>query len=160
MQQWPAMPSSQTTRNTKQTLPSPLNQPQADVVIYDGQCAMCRAQVQRLARWDTGRRLAFLSLHDPLVARRYPDLSHDRLMREMVVVDRQGDRRGGADAIRYLSRRLPCLWPLAPLLHVPGSLPIWRLLYRTVARYRYLLGGKRVCEDASCTVHARPREGN
>lgn len=149
------MTSNQTTRDTAaETLPSPRNHPQADVVIYDGQCAMCRAQVRRIARWDSGRRLAFLSLHDPAVAARYPDLTHDRLMREMVVVDRQGGRRGGADAVRYLSRRLPRLWPLAPLLHIPGSLPVWRWMYRLVARYRYLLGGKSACEDASCTVHA------
>lgn len=154
------MPNHPTESNAKLALPAPRDRPQADVVIYDGQCAMCRAQVERLARWDGGQRLSFLSLHDPSVARQYPDLSHDRLMQEMVVVDGHGERRGGAEAVRYLSRRLPRLWPLAPLLHIPGSLPVWTVLYRLVARYRYLLGGKRVCDDASCTVHAGSRKEN
>ena len=39
--------------------------------------------------------------------------------------------RGGAVAVRYLSRRLVLLWPLALLLHVPGSLPLWKSLYET-----------------------------
>src|SRR5262245_11680420 len=114
-------------------LPTPADRPAADVVIYDGHCRICTAQVRRLARWDGGGRLAFLSLHDPQVAARYPDLSFDELMRNMVVVDLQGGRHVGAAAVRYLSRRLPRLWLLAPLLHIPGSLPLWQWCYRQVA---------------------------
>ena len=57
----------------------PLSGEQADVVIYDGHCSFCRGQVERVNRWDTPGRLAYLSLHDPEVARRYPDLDHDAL---------------------------------------------------------------------------------
>lgn len=135
-------------------LPSPTDRLEADVVIYDGQCRICTAQVRRLARWDGGGRLAFLSLHDPVVQDRYPDLSHERLMEEMVVVDQEGKRHGGASAVRYLTRRLPRLWWAAPLLHVPGSLPLWRFLYRQVANRRYRLG-KQNCEDGTCHLHGR-----
>ena len=51
-----------------------------------------------------------MSLHDPLVGERFPDLTHEQLMEQMYVVDRAGRRHGGAGAIRYLSRRLPRLW--------------------------------------------------
>jgi predicted DCC family thiol-disulfide oxidoreductase YuxK len=136
-----------------EALPTPDERPGADVVVYDGQCGMCRSQIRRLARWDRGGRLAFLSLHDPEVARRYPDLRHDDLMREMVVVDRADRRHWGASAVRYLSRRLPRLWWLAPLLHIPGSLPLWRWLYRWVARHRYWFGGQVACDDGSCSLH-------
>jgi len=134
-------------------LPTPLERPAADVVIYDGHCRICTAQIKRLARWDGGRRLAFLSLHDPQVAARYSDLSFDQLMRNMVVVDRLGRRHIGAAAIRYLSRRLPRLWPLAPLLHIPGSLPFWQWCYRQVADRRYRLGGQEACGDDACRLH-------
>jgi len=135
------------------TLPPPVARPQADVVIYDGHCRMCSAQVGFLERFFAGGRVAYLSLHDPEVARRYPDLTHDDLMRQMYVVDRQERRHGGAAAVRYLSRRLPRLWWLAPLLHLPGSMPLWQWLYRQVANRRYLFGRLETCDDGSCRLH-------
>ena len=139
-------------RSTDLPLPGAL--PEADVVIYDGKCVFCRGQVERLYRWDGAGRLAFLSLHDRSVAERYPDLTHERLMREMVVVDRTGRRHGGADAVRYLSRRLPKLWWIAPVLHLPGTMWLWRWLYRTVARRRYRLRGQTVeCDGGTCHLH-------
>src|SRR5689334_7244326 len=71
-------------------LPSPAERPDADVVIYDGHCRICTAQIRKLAWWDCQGKLSYLSLHDPEVAKRYPDLTHERLMEEMVVVDRGG----------------------------------------------------------------------
>ena len=135
-------------------LPSPHDLPDADVVIYDGNCVFCRGQVTRLARWDGGRRLAFVSLHDALVAERFPDLAHDQLMQQMVVVTRDGRRYGGAAALRYLTRRLPRLWPLAPLLHLPFSLPVWQWAYRQIAKRRYRLNPDAACDEA-CKIHQR-----
>ena len=142
-----------TATDTNPTAPAPADRPEGDVVIYDGHCRICTGQIRRLARWDWRRRLAFLSLHDAEVARRYPDLSHDDLMRQMYVVDRRGRRHGGAAAVRYLSRVLPPLWPLAPLLHLPGSLPLWNWCYRQVAERRYRFGRTGDCADGSCRVH-------
>ena len=127
----------------------------ADVVIYDGECNFCRSQVAKLRRLDCcGNRLSFLSLHDPRVAERYPDLSHDELMEQMYVVDRSDRRHGGADAVRYLSRRLPLLWIAAPILHIPGTARLWRWMYKQVAKRRYKLAGKS-CENEVCSVHLK-----
>lgn len=137
-------------------LPSPADRPAADVVIFDGHCRFCLSQVRRLQRLDRRGRLAFLSLHDAEVARRYPDLSHDQLMQEMYVVDTRGVRHAGAGAIRYLSRQLPLLWPLMPFLHLPGTSRLWRWLYDQIARRRYLLAGRTdACDDGACAVHFR-----
>lgn len=135
-------------------LPAPIDLPEADIVIYDGHCRFCTNSVSWLRRLS-GERLAFLSLHDDEVARRYPDLTHEQLMAEMVVVDRNETRRGGAAAFRYLTRRLPPLWLLAPLLHIPFSLGLWKFLYRQVAKRRYLLGKTADCENGSCSIHFR-----
>lgn len=135
-------------------LPTPNERPDADVVLYDGRCEFCRARVEQLRWLDRGGRLAFLSLHEPEVAADYPDASPERLLDEMCVVDGAGTHHWGADAVRYLSRRLPRLWWLAPLMHVPASMLLWRPLYRFVARHRYLLGGKiEDCEEGVCSVH-------
>ena len=54
--------------NNSQLLPTPDQRTDSIVMIYDGHCQFCTAQVRRLARWDRGGRLSFVSLHDPLVA--------------------------------------------------------------------------------------------
>lgn len=124
--------------------------PVRDTVLYDGACRFCRSQIALLRRLDPTGRLAFTSLHDPSVARDFPEIPRDDLLSQMYVVDRTGQARGGAEAVRHLSRRLPLLWPLALPLHVPGSLPLWRSLYRFVAKHRYRIAGR--CEEGSCRI--------
>lgn len=122
--------------------------PTQDTVLYDGECEFCRRRIANLRCVDLGKWLAFTSLHDPAVARDYPEIPRERLLEEMVVVDTLGRARAGAEAVRYLSRSLPPLWPLAILLHIPGSLPIWDGLYRLVARNRMRLSGS--CAGGTC----------
>lgn len=138
-------------------LPTLEERPDADVVIYDGHCRFCTAGAEKLNRWDSRNRLAFISLHDPSVAERWPDLTHDRLMEEMVVVDHRGRRHGGAAAFRYLTTVLPRLHILAPLLHIPFTLPLWQWGYRQVAKRRYQIAGKTGggCDDEGCKIHFR-----
>lgn len=140
----------------RDVLPDPDVSPTSDVVIYDGECRFCTSQVRKLHRLDIGKqRLAFLSLHDDRVAQRYPDLTHGQLMEQMYVIDQDGERHGGADAVRYLSRRLPALWLAAPVLHLPGSAGVWRSVYRQVAKRRYQLAGNMgsSCEGDACSLH-------
>lgn len=135
-------------------LPSPLDLPSADVVIFDGQCSFCRSQIARIRRADgNGNRLAFISLHDELVQQRWPDLSHEQLMDEMTIVDTAGNRHGGAGAFRYLTRRLPRWWILAPVMHFPGVMFIARWAYKQIAKRRYKWGKVDACDDGSCAVH-------
>ena len=124
--------------------------PLQDTLIYDGMCRFCRGQVALLRRVDFCGRLRTVSLHDPEVARDFPELSADELHARMYVVDTHGRARGGAEAVRYLSRRLPLLWPLAVPLHVPGSLPVWERLYRFIARHRYRIAG--TCDEGTCRL--------
>lgn len=139
-------------------LPDPAKRPDADVVIYDGDCNFCIGQVKNLRRLDCcGGRLSFLSLHDPRVAERYSDLTHEQMMAQMYVIDGQGRRHGGGDAVRYLSRRLPLLWIAAPILHIPGTAGLWRRMYNQIAKRRYKIAGKKnggpTCENDACSVH-------
>ena len=137
-------------------LPSPGERPEADVVVYDGDCKICTAQVRKLPWWDCQQRLSYLSLHDPEVARRWPDMSHERLMTEMCIVDTRGRRHWGPEAIRYLTRRLRRMWWAAPLLHFPGSMLLGRPLYRWIAKNRYRLSGNEACENDACQLHRSP----
>ncbi len=134
-------------------LPSPDQRPDTDVVIYDGDCRICTSQVSKLPWWDCQQKLSYLSLHDPLVQERWPDLSHERLMTEMCIVDTNGNRHWGAHAIRYLSRRLRRLWWAAPFLHFPGSMLVMQPVYRWIAKNRYRLSGTEACESDACQLH-------
>jgi predicted DCC family thiol-disulfide oxidoreductase YuxK len=134
-------------------LPTPAERPESDVVVYDGDCRICTTQVRKLPWWDCQGRLSYLSLHDPEVARRFPDLTHERMMQEMVIVDRYGNRHWGPEAIRYLTRRLRRLWWAAPFLYFPGSMLLWRPLYRWIARNRYRLSGTACDDGGTCALH-------
>ncbi len=128
-------------------------QHQKDVVLFDGKCNFCRSQINILRRLDSRKRLEFVSLHDPHVADSYPNLTFDQLMEQMWIVTPTGDTLGGAYALRYLSRRLPILWPIAPLLHFPFSMPLWCFLYRQVAKRRYKIAGRDCEEGGTCSLH-------
>ncbi len=134
------------------TLPDPADQPGSDIVIWDGKCNFCRSQVERL-RWLDSGRLAYLSLHDERVSQLCPNLSYQQLMDQLWVVTTTGEQFGGADAGRYLSRKLPKLWWLMPWLHIPFSMPLWRWLYARIAERRYKLAGHACDENGSCHLH-------
>ncbi len=123
-----------------------------EFVLFDGECNFCRNQIGWLRWLDRAKRLQFLSLHDSKVATDFPDLSYEQLMEQIWLVNRQGLRVGGADAIRYLAIRIPLLFPLVPFFYFPGSMPLWRWLYRLVAKYRYRIAGRN-CENGACQLH-------
>ncbi|GAB5405643.1 MAG: DUF393 domain-containing protein [Aureliella sp.] len=140
-------------------LPSAEDRPGCDLVIWDGQCNFCLAQVKRLHQLDSGR-LAYISLHNPRVAELAPSLDFDQLMSQMWVVSADGEKlggvlHGGADAIRYLSRKLPWLWLAMPMLHIPGTAPLWRWAYNQVAKRRYKIAGKNCDDGGTCHLHNR-----
>jgi predicted DCC family thiol-disulfide oxidoreductase YuxK len=98
----------------------------------------------------------FLSLHDAQVEARFPDLTHERMMEEMIVIAPDGKRYGGADGFRYLTLRIPRLWLLAPLMNFPGMLPVWSWCYRQVARRRYFWNKPEDCEG-TCDLHFKKK---
>lgn len=146
--------SAKTPASSMPDLPDPDVLSDSNVVIYDGECNFCKAQVRNVRRLDLGgKRLSFISLHDPRVAQQYSDLSHEDLMAQMYIIDPAGNRHGGSEAVKFLSRKLPILWLVMPILHLPGTAGLWRWLYNQVASRRYKLAGKSTCENDACGVH-------
>ncbi len=131
-------------------LPDPGDQPGSPVVVYDGQCNFCRAGVRRLRKLDWTGKLTFLSLHDSRVGTFCPGRSAGQLNEEMVIVTPGGVQHGGAEALKYLTRTLPVLYPAMPVMHFPGTGWLWRAGYRQLAKRRYSIAGK-TCDD-TCKV--------
>ena len=131
--------------------PTMQDRPDAFVMIYDGHCKFCRANIRWISAIDQGR-IAYVSLHDPIVRERWPELSYEQLMEHLYLVDGE-DKYPGAAAFRFLSRNLVALFPIAPLMHIPGSLRVWQYMYDCVARIRYRFGRIEDCENGTCSVH-------
>jgi predicted DCC family thiol-disulfide oxidoreductase YuxK len=128
------------------------------VVLYDGWCEFCRRSIDLLRRLDWLGRLDYRDARDP--AQRpagEPALDPARLLEEMHVVPPDGHRvYHGFAALRHLAWRLPPLWPVAPLLYVPGVLWLGQRLYLWVARNRFRLVP---CHGGVCSVRPGARPG-
>jgi predicted DCC family thiol-disulfide oxidoreductase YuxK len=148
-------PTTASSAAAPDRLPSPADRPNADILIYDGECKFCTASVHKLHRFDRHGRLAFISLHDPEVRARWPELSHDDLMQYMYVVTPEGRKFHGAEAFKHLSTKLPMLYWMAPILHIPGLMPLWQMFYRAFAKRRYRWGRIESCENGTCKLPAR-----
>ncbi len=124
-----------------------------DVVIFDGHCRICTAGIKKIQWLDWLSKCRYVSLHDAEISEKYPDLTYDMLMDEMYVVNEKGLRLGGAAAFRYLSWRIPLMWPIAPILSIPGTMGLWSSLYKLVAKNRYRFGRIQDCDGGTCHLH-------
>ena len=70
----------------------------------------------------------------------------------MQLIEPDGWLTEGFFAVRRLSLRLPLLWPIAPLVWVPGMGWLGQRAYDGVANRRYLFHTGTLCETNQCTV--------
>ena len=139
------------TEEATTCLPGREAHPNAELtIIYDGECPFCQTQLRRLQRWDKRGVISYQSLHDEQIYRDWPQLSKDRLMEAMCLIDPEGKLHWGPDVFRYLSRKLPEMWWLAPLMHIPFTRPLQRMVYQWIARRRYRLSG--IDCEGTCSI--------
>ena len=104
------------------------------LLIYDGECAYCTRQVERLRRWTHGA----LDLEPyQTAAARFPSIPPDAFRRAVQFVDTSGAVSSGAEAaFRALAtnpRLGGFLWCYE---RVPGVAAVSERVYRLVARNR------------------------
>lgn len=122
-------------------------------MLYDGQCALCRASAERVRRADRRRRLALLDLNDAGVASRFPQVDPAKARALMQVVDERGRVSSGVDAWARAGAELPGWRAVAWLLRLPGLHWLGAQVYGWVARNRYRWNRER-CAEGTCRVHA------
>lgn len=120
------------------------------LLVYDGECGFCRACVDRVLRWDRGRRVEAFPLQDD---QRLAGLGIPRSAaeREIWLVAPDGRRWSGAEATARLLRLLPGKRWLGRVLAWPPLRPLTRLAYRWVAEHRGLVSRLTRSSDA-CPV--------
>ena len=136
----------------------------ADILIFDGECRFCIAQVERLKRLAISQKqaknppiVAMPLQNDDLLAAVH--VSHDEAMKAMHLVTRDGRIYRGVEGFVQALRHRPILGKLAKLYYVPGIKQLADLGYRLIARYRYLIMGRAVARGechGSCAIHLQP----
>ena len=114
------------------------------VLIYDSECAMCRASALWLMRLAlSGGALEILPCRSEPRRARFPRISDEACMTAMQLVLPDGRVLTGADAVPELLRRIRGLGWLATLFALPGARPLARRFYAWVARNRMRLSCRR-----------------
>jgi predicted DCC family thiol-disulfide oxidoreductase YuxK len=107
------------------------------VLIYDGDCAMCRASALWLMRRAlAGGRLEILPCRSAERRRRYPAVTDAVCAAAMQLVLPDGRILAGADAVPELARRVSGWGWLTAVFAVPGIRPLARRVYAWIAANR------------------------
>jgi len=123
------------------------------LLLYDGQCGFCLASVKRLRVLDLFGWVDPLNFHiQPDLTTLNPVLTPERCRSEMILLKPSGELSGGFDAFRRLSLHLPLLWPLVPLIYLPGARWIGTQVYRWIATHRDLLHRNPTCHNNQCAI--------
>jgi len=109
------------------------------ILIYDGDCSMCRASALWLMRRALAGRadeLEILPCRSPVRRQRFPAITDETCMRAMQLVLPDGRVLAGADAAPEILRRIPRWRWVAALFDLPRARPYARRVYAWVARNR------------------------
>ena len=120
------------------------------VLLYDGDCAFCRAWVDRIRRWDRRNRIEILPASERSRMSELPTLSDEAVNAAMHLVLPDGRVFSGGRAIPELLRRLPGGAVPRLLFFVPGVPWLAGHAYGWVARRRHRFG----CRDGACGIGA------
>jgi predicted DCC family thiol-disulfide oxidoreductase YuxK len=118
------------------------------VVVYDGQCRFCLAQMERIRRRDRGSRFEYVANQHPALLDRFPILGQTDLQTGLRLITPDGQVHVGADAIYEVARRLPVWRHWAWLYRAPGCRTVAGWVYQKIAAHRYHLAGR--CETGAC----------
>ena len=128
-------------------------------VLYDGNCRLCMATVERLRGIGSRASLRFISLQE-LDGRDAPampaigDIPQERLMERMHAIDGEGRVYAGSDAVVRILRTVPYFGFAGWLYRLPGMSRLGDAVYRYVARRRYDWFGRtdEGCSSGSCEL--------
>ncbi|MBI3323801.1 MAG: DUF393 domain-containing protein [Candidatus Omnitrophica bacterium] len=130
------------------------------ILLYDGRCGFCLASVDRLRILDLFAAIKPVNYHEvEELTALHPSLSRQRCHSRMQLVEPDGRLSEGFLAFRRISLRLPLLWPLVPLVYVPGAVWAGQRVYDWIASHRHLFHSSRQCSTNQCGVET-PSEGD
>jgi predicted DCC family thiol-disulfide oxidoreductase YuxK len=125
-------------------------------VFYDGACVVCSTEVEHYRRKDREGRLMVVDISAADFKPEQYGIPLAAFMREMHVIDRQGQVYRGVEAFWAIWQAFPASTVyglLGTLITLPLLNPLARLCYRGFARIRrYLPKRQRNCDSGSCRI--------
>ncbi|MDA1209240.1 MAG: DCC1-like thiol-disulfide oxidoreductase family protein [bacterium] len=116
-------------------------------LLFDGHCGLCQRSVCFLHQMDSLGRLDFVDFHDEKRRKKIdPTLKFADLDKAMHMKTVDGRTEKGFDGFRMISWDIIWLWPIAPLLYIPGIPVIGRRIYAEIAKRR------RKCDHEGCAM--------
>lgn len=114
-------------------------------ILYDGHCRLCQRSIRVLHILDLRQKLIPIDFRDAKSRKTIaPDLSLEDLDRAMHIRTSFGTYFKGFFAFRKLCWQIPCLWPIAPTLYIPGIPFLGQKIYDQIAQRR------NICADGAC----------
>jgi predicted DCC family thiol-disulfide oxidoreductase YuxK len=128
------------------------------VVLYDGHCKFCQAQIKNLQKVAKPDSLMPLSFQDEGVLDSFPGVTYEACMKAMQLITPDGRVYQGAEAIARALMTRPIVGLVGYGYYIPGVHILSDAAYATVAANRYRILGKMVesgeCTEA-CAVHLK-----
>lgn len=131
----------------------------SNAVLYDNECSFCTFQMKMLGWLDWGNRFALIPASDPRVLQLAPDLTDLQLNEAIHCVTPLGEIHRGARAIRFISLRIPLLFPLFVILWLPGVIFVAERVYAWISRNRQTISRLFGCKGACALVPDRAGRG-
>ena len=121
------------------------------LVLFDGECPLCRKTAGLLRRFDWLHLLRFHDCRDTAgIPANTAHLDPAHMIAEMHVLSPDRTQaHSGFRAVRWIAGRVPLMWPLYPLLFIPGIPRLGQKIYLWIARNRFHL---LPCHDGICTI--------
>jgi predicted DCC family thiol-disulfide oxidoreductase YuxK len=139
--------------NTQKHVPARNIDTAHPVVFYDGDCPLCRREIDHYRRMDSANRLHWVdAVNEPGILAEH-GLSLERAMTELHVLDAAGHWQRGINAFLVIWQHLPPYRWLAKLVTNLGLRRPLGFVYRRFAAWRY----RQRCETGSCTTSAGGR---
>jgi predicted DCC family thiol-disulfide oxidoreductase YuxK len=130
------------------------------VVLYDGHCKFCQAQIKNLEKIASPNSLMFLSFQDEGTLESFPGVTYEACMEAMQLITPSGRVFQGAAAVAHALMTRSGIGLIGYGYYIPGLHAMCDLAYALVAANRYRLMGKQIaageCSEA-CAVHLKKR---
>jgi predicted DCC family thiol-disulfide oxidoreductase YuxK len=114
------------------------NTPEKPVLIYDGECPVCRGAVEWIRRRSGPEAFEYLSCHAEELPRLFPSIEKGACLEAMHLVLPDGRVLAGGQAVPEILMRLPRWRWTAALFRLPGAEVLSRGFYRWFAKKRRL----------------------
>ncbi len=128
-----------------------MTHPNKNILLYDGHCPFCVAQVERLRALHIPS-LEIKSFQEKGALNGYPGLSYEACMKEIKLVSEDGKIMGGAQAIFYALSLKPVFRPLRWVYPLPLFRQSLEAAYAFAARNRYKIKPQD-CLSGTCQIH-------